>query len=198
MWLCDYVYVILRPHQQHSIARRVNQKLVAYYYGLFWHTSYDPLVTSRIHLVFHASLSKRVVGYKEAESDFSFDLEPGLPMHCVPQSRSILWGDETVDQWLICWDYKGRGSYLGGCHDHTRTISGVAEQPCSQGCISWWVMLLNQTDFQFLEGLCMSNRVQFACFMFGIGIGRGGGSSMFYVCLLSFVTCRMTQEDFIK
>jgi hypothetical protein len=32
----DYVYIHLQPYRQHSLAKWVNMKLAAKFYGLFW------------------------------------------------------------------------------------------------------------------------------------------------------------------
>lgn len=109
----DFVFVNLRPHRQYYVARRINQKLAARFYGPFcisqqvgtvaYHL--DLLPQSHIHPVFHASQLKRAVGAQAAESDLPSKLKTELSTQCTLESilasRRILRGDDPVDQWLI-------------------------------------------------------------------------------------------------
>lgn len=66
----DFVYLKLRPYRQHSVTRRVCQKLATKYYGLFevleriGKAAYRLKLQegSKIHPVFHVSLLKFVLG----------------------------------------------------------------------------------------------------------------------------------------
>ena len=70
----DWVYVKLHPYHQSSLARRVNEKLAPHFYGPFKILErIGPIAykleiptTTRIHLVFHASLLKRAVSSQPA------------------------------------------------------------------------------------------------------------------------------------
>ncbi|KAL4562417.1 hypothetical protein LXL04_034620 [Taraxacum kok-saghyz] len=112
----DQVFLKLRPHRQQSVARRINQKLSARYYGPFTITSKIGTVAyklqlpeeSRIHPVFHVSLLKRAVGTNQVEPTLPVDLEMDradlpTPKTCLAVRDSTQNG-ETTRQWLIQWD----------------------------------------------------------------------------------------------
>lgn len=112
------MFVKLRPHWQHFVARRVNQKLAARYYGPFWISQrvgtvayhLDLSTHSQVYPVFHASQLRRVVGVQEAEPELPIHPEIELSEQCIPESilatKSISRGDESVDHWLIRWTTK--------------------------------------------------------------------------------------------
>ncbi|XP_074378332.1 uncharacterized protein LOC141719866 [Apium graveolens] len=89
----DWVNLKLRPYRQQTIARRVHPKLSARFYGPFEITVKIGTVAyrlqlsegSRIHLVFHISQLKRVIGHQHQAGHLPAGLEVELPATAKPQ-----------------------------------------------------------------------------------------------------------------
>jgi hypothetical protein len=111
----EWVFLKLRPHRQHSVIRRINQKLAARFYGPFrivekiGEVAYKLLLpdSSKIHPVFHVSLLKKAVGDYEVQGTLPKELEVTAEEDHYPEqvigSRLITKGGLTVPQSLIKW-----------------------------------------------------------------------------------------------
>jgi hypothetical protein len=112
------VFLKLRPHRQHSVARRINQKLAARFYGPFkieekiGEVAYRLKlpVDSKIHDVFHVSLLKKAVGDYHSQGELPKELELDEATDIYPEevlgSRIVRQGDSEVHQSLIKWKHK--------------------------------------------------------------------------------------------
>ncbi|KAL4590109.1 hypothetical protein LXL04_003029 [Taraxacum kok-saghyz] len=97
----DWVFLKLRPHQQQTVNRRINQKLSPRFYGPFLILSKIGSVayklqlpeSARIHPVFHVSLLKRAIG--------NATVEPQLPPD--------LMGEDSAAQLEDKFDFQGVG-----------------------------------------------------------------------------------------
>jgi hypothetical protein len=111
----EWVFLKLRPHRQHSVIRRINQKLAARFYGPFkivekiGEVAYKLLLpdSSKIHPVFHVSLLKKAVGDYEVQGTLPKELEITAEEDHYPEqvigSRLITKEGLTVPQSLIKW-----------------------------------------------------------------------------------------------
>jgi hypothetical protein len=111
----EWVFLKLRPHRQHSMIRRINQKLAARFYGPFkivekiGEVAYKLLLpdSSKIHPVFHVSLLKKAVGDYEVQGTLPKELEITAEEDHYPEqvigSRLITKEGLTVPQSLIKW-----------------------------------------------------------------------------------------------
>ncbi|PNY13662.1 retrotransposon-related protein [Trifolium pratense] len=114
----EWVFLKLRPHRQHSVVRRIHQKLAARFYGPFQIIKKVGVVAyklnlppeSRIHPVFHVSLLKRAVGNYQVQGDLPKDLEIAEEDDIYPEkilgTRSIMQGDTEIQQSLVQWKNK--------------------------------------------------------------------------------------------
>lgn len=114
----EWVFLKLRPHRQHSVIRRVNQKLAARYYGPFQieekigEVAYKLKLPaeSKVHPVFHVSLIKKAVGSYQVQGQLPKELEIDDKEDVYPEqllgSRTIRKGDIAVQQSLIKWKNK--------------------------------------------------------------------------------------------
>ncbi|CAJ2636499.1 unnamed protein product [Trifolium pratense] len=114
----EWVFLKLRPHRQHSVVRRMHQKLAARFYGPFqiikkigdvaYKLNLPP--ESRIHPVFHISLLKRAIGNYQAHGELPKDLEIAEEDDIYPDkilgTRSIMQGDAEIQQSLVQWKNK--------------------------------------------------------------------------------------------
>ena len=79
----EWVYLKLRPHAQQTVAKRINAKLSARFYGPFLVISkIGPVAyklqlpeNSKVHPVFHVSQLKRVIGTVQIQSTLPVELE---------------------------------------------------------------------------------------------------------------------------
>jgi hypothetical protein len=116
--LGEWVFLKLRPHRQHSMAKRINQKLVARYYGPFkvlakvGEVAYKLQLPaqSKIHPVFHVSLLKKAIGDYQVQGELPRDLEIAEELDVYPEkvmgSRLTVKEGRTVQQSLIKWKHK--------------------------------------------------------------------------------------------
>ncbi|MCH82977.1 Ty3/gypsy retrotransposon protein, partial [Trifolium medium] len=114
----DWVFLKLRPHRQHSVIKRINQKLAARFYGPFQviekigEVAYKLQLpdTSRIHPIFHVSLLKKAVGDYPVQGELPKELEIAVDSVIYPEkvlgSRVTLQGNIDVPQSLIQWKNK--------------------------------------------------------------------------------------------
>ncbi|CAJ2640536.1 unnamed protein product [Trifolium pratense] len=114
----EWVFLKLRPHRQHSVIRRINQKLAARYYGPFkiiekiGEVAYKLQLPdqSRIHPVFHVSLLKKAVGDYQTQGELPKELEVVIDEEVyrvkVLGTRSVLKEGTMVVQSLIQWKDK--------------------------------------------------------------------------------------------
>ncbi|GAU14480.1 hypothetical protein TSUD_250200 [Trifolium subterraneum] len=109
----EWVFLKLRPHRQHSVVRRMHQKLAARFYGPFQIIQKIGAVAykldlppeSKIHPVFHISLLKRLVGDYQVQGDLPKTLEIAEDNEVYPAkvlgSRTVMQGDVEVHRSLI-------------------------------------------------------------------------------------------------
>ncbi|XP_057438204.1 transposon Tf2-1 polyprotein isoform X3 [Lotus japonicus] len=114
----EWVFLKLRPHRQHSVVKRINQKLAARFYGPFQIETKIGAVAyklklpddSKIHPVFHVSLLKKAIGSSQVQGQLPRDLEIEEMTDIYPESiigtRTIRQGDGEVHQSLIKWNHK--------------------------------------------------------------------------------------------
>jgi hypothetical protein len=114
----EWVFLKLRPHRQHSVVRRINQKLAPRFYGPFkivakiGEVAYKLQLpeTSRIHPVFHVSLLKKAVGDYHNQGDLPKDLEVEEANDVYPEqvvgTRVTVKEGMRVHQSLIKWQGK--------------------------------------------------------------------------------------------
>ncbi|MCI01206.1 hypothetical protein A2U01_0022231, partial [Trifolium medium] len=114
----EWVFLKLRPHRQHSVVRRIHQKLAARFYGPFQIIKKVGAVAyklnlppeSKIHPVFHISLLKRAVGNYQVQGDLPKDLELAEEDDVYPQkilgTRAVMQGDTEIQQSLVQWKNK--------------------------------------------------------------------------------------------
>jgi hypothetical protein len=111
----DWVFLKLRPHRQHSVIRRIHQKLAARFYGPFkiiekvGEVAYKLQLPdySKIHPVFHVSLLKKAVGDYEVHGTLPKDLEVNAEEEHYPEkvlgARVSRKDGLEVPQSLIKW-----------------------------------------------------------------------------------------------
>ncbi|GAU37038.1 hypothetical protein TSUD_207440 [Trifolium subterraneum] len=114
----DWVFLKLRPHRQQSVARRINQKLVARFYGPFEIVSKVGEVAyklklpaqSKIHPIFHVSLLKKAIGEYQVQGDLPKELEITEGEDIYPTkilgSRFIMQNGIATPQSLVQWRHK--------------------------------------------------------------------------------------------
>jgi hypothetical protein len=114
----EWVFLKLRPHRQHSVVKRINQKLAPRFYGPFKIIEQIGAVAyklqlpdqSKIHPVFHVSLLKKAVGDYTVQTDLPKDLEVILDEEVYPVkvlgTRVTLQNGEPTPQSLIQWKDK--------------------------------------------------------------------------------------------
>lgn len=114
----EWVFLKLRPHRQHSVIKRINQKLAARFYGPFQiiakvgEVAYKLKLPdqSKIHPVFHVSLLKKAVGDFDVQGDLPKELELAAEDDHYPErvlgSRVTVREGVTVPQSLIQWKHK--------------------------------------------------------------------------------------------
>lgn len=114
----EWVFLKLRPHRQHSVVKRINQKLAARFYGPFkivakiGEVAYKLQLPdqSRIHPVFHVSLLKKAIGDYQVQGDLPKDLEIEEETDVYPEqimgTRTTVKEGVTVQQSLIKWKNK--------------------------------------------------------------------------------------------
>lgn len=100
----EWVFLKLCPHRQHSVVKRINQKLSARFYGPFkilakiGEVAYRLRLPeqSRIHPVFHVSLLKKAIGEYQVQGELPKDLEITDAADAYPEqvmgSRVIMQG----------------------------------------------------------------------------------------------------------
>jgi hypothetical protein len=114
----EWVFLKLRPHRQHSVIKRINQKLASRFYGPFkilakvGEVAYKLQLpeSSKIHPVFHVSLLKKAVGDYHSQGDLPKDLEVNDVVEIYPEqvlgSRVTMKEGSAVQQSLIKWKDK--------------------------------------------------------------------------------------------
>ncbi|PNX95310.1 hypothetical protein L195_g018500 [Trifolium pratense] len=114
----EWVFLKLRPHRQHSVVKRINQKLAARFFGPFQILAkVGPVAyklqlpaSSKIHPVFHVSLLKKAVGEYHQQGELPKDLEMDDAMEVYPEqvvgARVIMKEGVAVHQSLIKWKGK--------------------------------------------------------------------------------------------
>ncbi|MCH79343.1 hypothetical protein A2U01_0000091, partial [Trifolium medium] len=114
----EWVFLKLRPHRQHSVVKRINQKLAARFYGPFKILAKMGAVAyklelpsdSRIHPVFHVSLLKKAVGNYQVQGSLpkELDITDGELIYPdkVLGNRVTVVAGVTVPQSLIQWRNK--------------------------------------------------------------------------------------------
>ncbi|CAJ2667675.1 unnamed protein product [Trifolium pratense] len=114
----EWVFLKLRPHRQHSVIKRINQKLAARFYGPFQIVERVGAVayklelpaSSKIHPIFHVSLLKKAVGDYPVQGELPKELEISLEEDIYPEkilgSRITLQSGNAVHQSLIQWKNK--------------------------------------------------------------------------------------------
>ncbi|CAJ2651729.1 unnamed protein product [Trifolium pratense] len=114
----EWVFLKLRPHRQQSVAKRINQKLAARFYGPFeivdriGEVAYKLKLPdhSKIHPVFHASLLKKVIGNYHAQSELPKELEITAEEDVYPEkilgSRVVMQNGVATHQSLVQWKHK--------------------------------------------------------------------------------------------
>lgn len=114
----EWVFLKLRPHRQQSVAKRINPKLAARFYGPFQiierlgEVAYKLQLPpqSRIHPVFHVSLLKKAIGDYSVQGDLPTELEVTDMDEFYPEkvigSRTITQGGVSVPQSLVQWKHK--------------------------------------------------------------------------------------------
>lgn len=116
----EWVFLKLRPHKQHSVIRRIHQKLAARFYGPFQildkigEVAYKLKLPdeSKIHSVFHVSLLKRAVGNYKVQGILPKDLEVSTEDDHYPAqvlgTRVTVREGVAIPQSLIQWKHKSR------------------------------------------------------------------------------------------
>jgi len=114
----EWVFLKLRPHRQHSVIKRIHQKLAARFYGPFQiiakvgEVAYKLKLPdqSKIHPIFHVSLLKKAVGDFDVQEDLPKGLELAAEDDHSPErvlgSRVTVRAGVTVPQSLIQWKHK--------------------------------------------------------------------------------------------
>lgn len=114
----EWVFLKLRPHRQHSVVKRINQKLAARFYGPFQIEAKVGAVAyrlklpaeSKIHPVFHISLLKKAVGNYQVQGQLPADLGVDDTTDIYPEvivgTRTVRLGDSEVHQSLVKWKHK--------------------------------------------------------------------------------------------
>ncbi|MCI25763.1 hypothetical protein A2U01_0046954, partial [Trifolium medium] len=114
----EWVFLKLRPHRQHSVVKRINQKLSARFYGPFQIVERVGAVayrlqlpdTSKIHPVFHVSLLKKAIGDYQVQGDLPNELEVATDELFWPEkvlgSRINVMRGVSIPQSLIQWKNK--------------------------------------------------------------------------------------------
>lgn len=114
----EWVFLKLRPHRQHSVVKRINQKLAARFYGPFkvlakvGEVAYKLQLPdqSKIHPVFHVSLLKKAVGNYQVQGELPKDLEITDEADIYPEqvmgTRITVKEGVIVQQSLIKWKHK--------------------------------------------------------------------------------------------
>ena len=110
----EWVYLKLRPHAQQTIARRINAKLAARFYGPFMIISKVGAVayklqlpaSSRVHPIFHVSQLKRAIGSATVQATLPPEFE-GERLDWMPEEvlayRQVQQHHSSVPQVLVKW-----------------------------------------------------------------------------------------------
>lgn len=111
----DMVYLKLQPYRQRSLARKLNEKLAARFYGPFRIAAKVGKVayrlelpeTAKIHPVFHISQLKRSVGNATSHGSIPPQLTADLELMVEPEAllevRQVKVGSATKLEGLIKW-----------------------------------------------------------------------------------------------
>ncbi|XP_058772648.1 PR5-like receptor kinase [Vicia villosa] len=111
----DWVFLKSRPHRQHSVVRRIHQKLSPRFFGPFQiiqkigQVAYKLQlpVSSKIHPIFHVSQLKKAVGNYIAIPELPASLE--TDKRAIIPARVLSWRDRWEQgqhkrEWLIQWE----------------------------------------------------------------------------------------------